>query len=117
MALEMNPEVRAKWTAALRSNRYQKGRSKLRYAEGEACRHCCLGVLCDIAKQDGVLPENYIHWDLGYLPEEVCKWAALRDEDPKLWSDEFGMVTCTEANDDIGLSFAEIADLIDGGAR
>lgn len=40
----LNPEVKAKWVAALRSGKYVQGTGRL-------CRdgkYCCLGVLCDV---------------------------------------------------------------------
>ena len=53
MPLEMNPEIRAMWTAALRSGGIPQTKSKLR--GGEDAR-CCLGVLCDLAVAGGVIP-------------------------------------------------------------
>lgn len=53
----MNPEVKAKWMAALLSGKYRQGRTRLRTEvlvepllvepEPEA-EYCCLGVLCDL---------------------------------------------------------------------
>ncbi len=41
----MNPEVKAKWVAALRSGKFTQGRSALKTVDGG---YCCLGVLCEI---------------------------------------------------------------------
>jgi hypothetical protein len=41
----MNKELKAKWIAALRSGKYKQGRSRLKHSG----RHCCLGVLCEVA--------------------------------------------------------------------
>lgn len=45
----MNPDVKTRWVAALRSGNYRQARNYLRTAEG----YCCLGVLCDIVDPDG----------------------------------------------------------------
>jgi hypothetical protein len=42
--MKMNPEVKARWVAALRSGEYLQGTSTLRIGD----QFCCLGVLCDI---------------------------------------------------------------------
>lgn len=48
----MNQEIKARWVAALRDPDAKQGRGRLGYADG---RRCCLGVLCDLAVQDGVI--------------------------------------------------------------
>ena len=40
----MNPEVKEKWVAALRSGKYKQGQGELRSRHN---RFCCLGVLCN----------------------------------------------------------------------
>jgi hypothetical protein len=45
----MKPEIRDRWTAALRSGEYEQGRRRLR-TNGD--RFCCLGVLCDVVGVD-----------------------------------------------------------------
>lgn len=48
---KMDPEVKAKWVAALRSRKYKQGQSYLKIIEKNgAQKHCCLGVLCDTMK-------------------------------------------------------------------
>lgn len=44
---KMNPAIKAQWVAALRSGTYSQVRGYLSSASGM----CCLGVLCDLAKQ------------------------------------------------------------------
>lgn len=41
----MDAQLKAKWTAALRSDEFPQGRGRLRTKEG----FCCLGVLCEVA--------------------------------------------------------------------
>lgn len=47
----MKPEVKEKWIAALRSGEYRQARGVLNDGQGG---YCCLGVLCEVAKQEGV---------------------------------------------------------------
>lgn len=42
----MDAELKAKWTAALRSGEYKQGKGQLRDGRG---KFCCLGVLCNVA--------------------------------------------------------------------
>ena len=46
----MNPEVKAKWVAALRSGEYEQGTEMLRPGENT---YCCLGVLADVVDPNG----------------------------------------------------------------
>jgi hypothetical protein len=45
----MDPVMKEKWIAALRSGKYQQGHLRLR--TGDA--FCCLGVLCDLVDHEG----------------------------------------------------------------
>lgn len=86
----MDKELKAKWVEALRSGKYKQGRSRLKHAG----RHCCLGVLCEVAgvkasSDDGNLP-------LGFQPIPVPVEGVL-----------------INMNDDTRNSFAEIADYIE----
>ena len=121
--LEMNPEIRAQWCAALRSGDYQQTKRALRHNDS----YCCLGVLCDLAVKAGII-EDAKPMPMGiasdapgrmgydgtshYLPERVQTWAALASNDPEVGAD----LSLAIAND-WGQTFAEIADLIDGGAQ
>jgi hypothetical protein len=124
MPLEMDPEVRARWTAALRSETYLQGRGNLR----EFDTFCCLGVLCDLAVSDGVVAmevdENGC-WSYegrgDYLPLPVKEWAGIPGdgEDPQVAVDMgegVEGVGLASLNDDYRWTFAQIADAIDGGA-
>jgi hypothetical protein len=123
-ALEMNPGIRARWTAALRSGDYPQGANALR-RDGH---WCCLGVLCDLAEQDGVtraFADDLVGgWSYdGYpdlLPPSVRDWAGLADRGPVVviedW-DDAGVpadMELTALNDDERWDFARIADAIDG---
>jgi hypothetical protein len=133
--LQMNLQIRARWTAVLRSGDCAQGVGKLNYIDDKdgIRKQCCLGVLCDLAVEDGIIEATQPDWEVLYgpneetlvLPEEVVRWAGLSSEDPELREFRPGdrsprvktqmAMTCSVANDTEGLTFAEIADLIDGG--
>jgi hypothetical protein len=116
--LEMNPEIRARWTAALRSGEYRQGRNYLRRND----RFCCLGVLCDLAEKAGVAIRDphpagdgsYTYGaNCGTLPREVFLWAGLAESSPSIRLED-GTYDLTECNDEERWTFARIADAIDG---
>ena len=117
--LEMNPGIRAQWTAALRSGKYEQGTASLRSGN----KFCCLGVLCDLAVKAGVLTGEpgeagcawYYHGAIDYLPEAVTEWAGLQDIN-QLAGDPGATEPLAVLNDDFAWDFAQIADVIDGGA-
>jgi hypothetical protein len=45
----MNKEIKEKWINALRSGKYEQGKSQLRSLSN---KFCCLGVLCDLYKDE-----------------------------------------------------------------
>ena len=113
---KLNPNAQ-KWVDALRSGNYKQAKNFLRSGD----RFCCLGVLCEVAKDNG-LPvlqhENTYDGEQACLPETVRRWAGMRDnygfldgverEDP----DDVIKESLAVANDD-GYSFEQIADLIE----
>jgi hypothetical protein len=128
----MNPEIKARWTAALHSGEYGQAHNALRTDEG----YCCLGVLCDLAVKDEVIDEavkaNMFDNDYAYngttslLPQEVVAWAGLTGSNPRVNADslpegavfetglgtEGGIPTLANLNDG-GTPFTVIADIID----
>lgn len=53
--MPMNPEIKAKWVAALRSGEYKQTTGVLTEVNDDGTTsHCCLGVLCELALQDGL---------------------------------------------------------------
>jgi hypothetical protein len=125
----MDPQIRARWVAALRSGEYAQGRAMLRTDGGELC---CLGVLCELAVTDGVIPPASVHdgdWYYGdsptALPVAVRQWARVADSNPRrggapdgltLAELNDGAVGSTGADDREPWTFAQIADAIEGGA-
>lgn len=133
----MNPEIKAQWTAALRSGEYKQGRRTLAQRDdvGGPVYYCCLGVLCELAAQEGLTERttrdegrlvNYGGHG-AFLPGGVMSWADIESESPLVPSavladdhplkkdlKKYGdtSVSLAALNDE-GLSFEQIADLID----
>lgn len=113
----MNKEVRAKWISALRSGKYEQGYHYLNAYD----KFCCLGVLCEIAVEEGVTIKvngpygqgNTVNAYKdgtglrdGALGDNVCKWAGLKI------SDSVGFVVFNQSDIDSGL----FKGLEEGGA-
>lgn len=84
----MKKEIRNKWLKALRSGKFKQGQGALRTV---GTGHCCLGVLCEVYRQDtgnGVwVKEKDSNKDekdyeflsnVADLPREVQKWAGIK---------------------------------------
>jgi hypothetical protein len=123
----MNPEIKALWIEALRSGEYQQGKDQLKSAEG---KYCCLGVLCDLARKEGlgewrpnsdgfgaptggnefVASRDELDARWSSLPTAVADWAGT-SHDPVVFG---GLSTSSLANlNDTGMSFEDIADVIE----
>lgn len=105
--MALNPEVKAKWIEALRSGKYAQAPNALRKNGG----YCCLGVLCDVVKDDvggkweklGVGDWHFLKM-YSTLPDKVRILSGItQKEDAKLM----------RMNDDEGKNFSEIADYIE----
>lgn len=125
----MKPEIKAKWVKALRSRRFKQGDGALKIKDsisGEI-RHCCLGVLCELAIEDGLslktqeFENGNTEWWFGkeerddFLPREVMEWAGIKNNSPKVHdpesNNEVDEISLADLNDG-GYSFREIAELI-----
>lgn len=64
----MNPDIKEKWLNLLRSEEYEQGNGQLGYdpPDGTPARRCCLGVLCEVAVQEGVIEKKVINGDVIY---------------------------------------------------
>lgn len=102
----MKAKVKKLWIKALRSNKYKQGRSQLKRGRDKDVRYCCLGVLCEVAKGEGVI-RSYRGTD-GFPSNKVLKWAGL-----ELYNPRMPRVTATGMNDAHGRSFSYIADRIE----
>jgi hypothetical protein len=89
----MNQEIKTEWVRRLRSGDYLQGQGKLRIDNGET-RYCCLGVLCEMAVEAGILtriPAGYLsvaHADEGswdtILSPAVQQWAGIAGDSAKI---------------------------------
>jgi hypothetical protein len=114
---KLNPNAQ-KWVDALRSGKFRQGESQLKIDDPDDPRHCCLGVLCEVARVEGLdfgfLPDD------SYLPETVMEWVGLKSqqahyrERTRDGNSEDGSLV--QMNDS-GASFAEIADFIEERAE
>lgn len=112
----MNKGVKKKWVEALLSGKYIQGHGYLRTSDD---KFCCLGVLCDLAVKEGVIPKETKDRDISFLyagssaflPTAVVEWSGLPHAD----SDKDGRLTTESlaADNDGGVPFSTIADTID----
>lgn len=109
MPKELNENAK-KWVAALRSGEYTQAKRQLRTETGM----CCLGVACDLYSK-----ETGEQWDghkfLGEddtLPLQVKEWVGLTGPEGVFLGDS-NMPTALSTKNDIGATFAEIADIIE----
>jgi hypothetical protein len=125
---KMNPEVKAKWLAALRSGEYSQTADKLR--DTGSGGYCCLGVLCDLYAKERMGGK----WIVSHLAandgedEEpsyaVAQWAGLEKANPEItlpneWRTQIsvmndGGIAYSGGNGRIEPhTFAQIADVIE----
>lgn len=118
----MDKVIAQRWVTALRSGEYRQTDGALQNDSG----FCCLGVLCDLAVKDGVIPEPHRDdtdafsygnesdlRDSLLPPDSIRQWSGLDPERtyfiPELGSAE----TLYGLNDDQGFTFPQIADVIE----
>lgn len=122
----MNPDIKTRWVAALRSGDYAQGQDFLARNVNGVVEHCCLGVLCDLAAADGIVEKG-----VGYYGVDIITFQA--DTDPSAatallppsvleWAEHEGYLMVVEVDgekeslnglNDTGYAFAQIADLIE----
>lgn len=136
----MKPKLARQWAEALRSGAYKQGRNFLHQLPPTGAEHCCLGVLCRLAIDDGVdvlvstKRDNNYDWPFvayngndGLPPNDVLQWAGF-NPDPNVrvsvivglpyWYDEEMTITFVKPPDDgeefrpakLSLSFAGMND-------
>lgn len=86
----MKKQIKDEWVRRLRSGDYEQGSGYLHFQD----TYCCLGVLCDMAVEAGVIEETYRpseriavfgktgdwqpgDWQTQTLPHSVAEWAGL----------------------------------------
>lgn len=127
----MIARIKALWTERLRSGEYRQIHRRL---SDTSNGRCCLGVLCDLAVEAGVVRREvapgdhvgrviYVAVDNendtgeGLLPMAVADWAGLSSRDPVVIPTPSGSMayrTASELNDEKHVPFHGIADAIDG---
>jgi hypothetical protein len=133
MNARLRPEVKEKLCSALRSDEYVQGTGYLKQNFGNGdVRHCCLGVLTELAIADGVEMDVEVI-DVGagithtsydgatmYLPLQVEKWAFVEPtSDPEVTvkyvdEDHVGREDqLVNLNDDGEHTFEQIAGIIE----
>lgn len=98
-------EAATKWAEALRSGEYEQAQGALCTSTGEMC---CLGVYAK-----AVLGLEFAGSDVEdfLAPEGRPEWTGVLPSD--LWQFSQTQGTFTDANDRLGLTFPEIADLVE----
>lgn len=127
------------WVEALRSRRYPQGQHMLRtpenlkYGQKELKfqvtpedTFCCLGVGCEVAKDNGLpltvevrggnIYYTYAKHDYSSIsfPDAVRDWYGLESDDPIIgFNDKGEPIRALEANDSLNLPFSQIAYLLE----
>ena len=111
---KMNHDIKNEWVTALRSDKYRQIQGQLRdNLKGKHVGYCCLGVLCEITKQetDGEWDQyNSVCFKIGNKsegytpPRKVLNHAGLT---------EAHVETLIGMNDDAKCTFKQIANFID----
>jgi hypothetical protein len=117
----MNTEIAEKWATSLESGKYTQGIGALQQNN----KHCCLGVLCELAVTEGIIQPPTLDidgiyrygscqtWSTETLPDEVIEWAEMNSNEGIIDTniDDRHYVSLIEMNDD-GISFKKIAEKI-----
>lgn len=116
-AKKMNPKVKEKWVAALRSGKFKQARSALRVESEDGVGYCCLGVLCEVHRQSTKRKgwsrgEEYMG-ESAFLPEQVAKWAGLEIDNDGDVKPPKCHKTLAQLNDGSGKNFDYIAGIIE----
>lgn len=117
----MRKEIADKWVAALRSGEYKQGK----FALNSNNSFCCLGVLCELAKKEGIVNSEHVKQNSDYmsyfdprhdqdrhsglLPRVVSKWADIKTSAGYVYPVARSLL---ELNDG-GQTFEYIADVIE----
>lgn len=114
----MRQDIKNRWVRRLRDPATMQGKFRLNDGRGA---FCCLGVLCDEVKADlglawtssvGLMRLN-IAGEGYFLPEAVAEYAELPHKPEVIDPNSQSLMWLTELNDSGGLSFNELADLIE----
>lgn len=119
-------EARKIWIEALRSGKYQQGEGYLKVFSEEkgTFQYCCLGVACEIFKETLNLREEEENRGsssfngLGLIPPgEIVSLLGLHTAYGNKYGDaaeeEFQGASLVDLNDELKLSFEEIAEVLE----
>lgn len=132
----MDPTIKARWVAALRSGDFTQGQRTLTTVRDGKEYDCCLAVLCKLAIQDGIICRQFpaddskvwygdpdAGWEAGTIPILAREWSGIREQ--KVHSPVMQTCACKDCqtitvttalidmNDVQKKSFEEIADWIE----
>lgn len=135
----MNEQIKARWLEKLRSGDYKQTPGQLGFVDdiGQES-YCCLGVLCEIAVEDGIVtrqvdrggsiyysdtnPTEASEAQMHVLTEGVVEWSGVDSSNPELDTIGFNVevddeertyASLSELNDYAGYNFSAIADFIE----
>lgn len=114
----MNYDIMKKWTETLRSDQYLQGRTRLNKED----EFCCLGVLCELAIEDGVqIKKTFKHGEFGVvtyderssdIPNAVIEWAQMKSSSG-IYTTDIDTKHSLAVDNDMGANFHQIADIIE----
>ena len=99
------------WVKALRSGKYKQGYKQLKTVSTKGDRHCCLGVLCELAVQKKVI--SSYDPDDDFPPIQVCCWSDMSSFDGVLMPCGDPDESLAAYNDSGKYSFRKIATIIE----
>ena len=125
----MRQEIADGWAQALESGAYVQGGCHLARDIGGRSKHCCLGVLCELAIADGVdVPKTGGRYSDDHgdgvlyaygaeqaeslLPAEVMEWSGILTG-----GGSWGVGQSLAQYNDGGFPFSQIAEIIRGNAE
>lgn len=110
----MNPIIKDKWIAALKSGEYTQGpsRLKIRY-DNDEIRHCCLGVLCELARVESITNEYPLLSSYAFGASKHTATNTMPASDVLTWAELAAYQADVLAGlNDSGWSFDRIAEYI-----
>jgi hypothetical protein len=118
----MKKSVMKKWVAALRSGKYKRGTKYLKQERDGVVKHCCLGVLCEVAKVNWLeiwndertcTYQDSENGEFAAVPEHVQEFSGLKDSLGHFQDVSNRDRSLSRMNDSGKYSFAKIADVIE----
>lgn len=111
----MKIDIKNKWLQALRSGEYRKARYILKRHYSTQPRHCCLGVLCEVIKDEYPPATNLIapHATHGHGKATLSKMGMLDLGTREYCDIPHPVMTRLARMNDGGAPFTKIADYIE----